>query len=166
MMVGEAPGFNEQREGRPFVGLAGQKLDELLADNKLSREDFYTTNCLKCRVTDDAGRDRAPTKEELELCSPVLLEEMRIVKPKKVLLLGRTAVNIFVLNGILPADYGKKPLSVVRNKPYSTDFEGNSVVVFPTYHPSPRNARHWEDLKGDIGRFKEFKVKSVQRKLF
>ena len=78
MIVGEAPGFNEDRQGEPFVGAAGKLLDTLLARIELSRADVYITNVLKCRPP----MNRDPMPNEVEACSPYLKEQMALVKPK------------------------------------------------------------------------------------
>ncbi len=89
MIVGEAPGFNEDRQGEPFVGAAGKLLDTLLARISLSRADVYITNVLKCRPP----MNRDPMPNEVESCSPYLKEQLALVKPKVVLILGRHALE-------------------------------------------------------------------------
>src|SRR5580765_7383060 len=89
LIVGEAPGFNEDRQGEPFVGAAGKLLDTLLARISLSRADVYITNVLKCRPP----MNRDPMPNEVEACSPYLKEQMALVKPKVVLILGRHALE-------------------------------------------------------------------------
>src|SRR5436305_13500856 len=87
MIVGEAPGFNEDRQGEPFVGAAGKLLDTLLARIGLSRADAYITNVLKCRPP----MNRDPMPNEPEACSPYLKQQPELAQPKVVLILGRHA---------------------------------------------------------------------------
>src|SRR5437879_4116119 len=88
MIVGEAPGFNEDRQGEPFVGPAGKLLDTLLARIGLSRADVYITNVLKCRPP----QNRDPMPNEAEACEPYLQRQLKLIKPKVVLVLGRHAL--------------------------------------------------------------------------
>jgi len=83
LIVGEAPGFNEDRQGEPFVGAAGKLLDTLLARIGLSRPDVYITNVLKCRPP----MNRDPMPNEAEACSPYLKRQLELVQPKVVLIL-------------------------------------------------------------------------------
>ncbi|TMB43324.1 MAG: RNase J family beta-CASP ribonuclease [Chloroflexi bacterium] len=87
--MGEAPGFNEDRQGEPFVGAAGKLLDTLLARISLSRADVFITNVLKCRPP----MNRDPMPNEAEACSPYLQQQLELVKPKAVLILGRHALE-------------------------------------------------------------------------
>ena len=89
LIVGEAPGFNEDRQGEPFVGAAGKLLDTLLARISLSRADVFITNVLKCRPP----MNRDPMPNEAEACSPYLKQQVALVKPKVVLILGRHALE-------------------------------------------------------------------------
>src|SRR5713226_6522589 len=89
MIVGEAPGFNEDRQGEPFVGAAGQLLDTMLARIGLRRADVYITNVLKCRPP----QNRDPMPNEAEACSPYLRRQMELIRPKVVLILGRHALE-------------------------------------------------------------------------
>ncbi|HAF18227.1 MAG TPA: uracil-DNA glycosylase, partial [Chloroflexi bacterium] len=89
MIVGEAPGFNEDRQGEPFVGAAGHLLDTLLARIGLGRSDVYITNVLKCRPP----QNRDPMPNEAESCSPYLVRQLAMIKPKVVLVLGRHALE-------------------------------------------------------------------------
>src|SRR5207247_10097803 len=89
MLGGEAPCFNEDRQGEPCVGAAGKLLDTLLGRISLSRADVYITNVLKCRPP----MNRDPMPNEVESCSPYLKEQLALVKPKVVLILGRHALE-------------------------------------------------------------------------
>jgi len=89
VFVGEAPGRNEEKEGRPFVGLAGKFLVRELERIGMKREQFYITNIVKCRPPDN----RKPKPEEVEECMGILDEELRLIKPRVIVLLGDTATK-------------------------------------------------------------------------
>lgn len=143
MVVGEAPGEQEDRRGEPFVGPAGQLLDAMLAALGLSREAdgapdqrVFIANTLKCRPP----RNRNPAPEELAACEPFLLRQLALVKPRIILAMGR-----FAIQQLLGSD---RPVGQLRGRVHR--YEGVPLVV--TYHPayllrSPaEKARAWEDL--------------------
>jgi DNA polymerase len=119
MFIGEAPGFHEDRQGRPFVGAAGQFLDELLAGIGLKREEVYICNVIKCRPPGN----RDPLKDEIEACAPYLDRQLEIIKPKLVVTLGRYSLAKF-----LP----KASISKVRGQPIKV---GN-IICYPVLHPA------------------------------
>lgn len=120
MIVGEAPGFNEDRTGQPFVGQAGKLLDTLLQNIGLLRDEVYVTNVVKCRPP----QNRDPLPDEAEACAPYLLRQLELVRPAVVLLLGRHA-----LERVLP---GRGPISQV----HGTMIEKGGVTYVPVYHPA------------------------------
>ena len=132
MIVGEAPGFNEDRQGEPFVGAAGKLLDTLLARIQLSRADVYITNVLKCRPP----MNRDPMPNEAEACSPYLKEQLALVKPKVVLILGRHA-----LERLLP---GQGSISRI----HGSLIKRGDLAYVPLYHPAA--ALHNGSLVGDL----------------
>ena len=134
MIVGEAPGFNEDRQGEPFVGAAGKLLDTLLARIGLSRADVYITNVLKCRPP----MNRDPMPNEAEACSPYLKQQLDLVKPKVVLILGRHA-----LERLMP---GQGSISRIHG---SLVLRGD-VAWVPLYHPAA--ALHNGSLVADLER--------------
>ncbi|HEX9363284.1 MAG TPA: uracil-DNA glycosylase [Candidatus Dormibacteraeota bacterium] len=134
MIVGEAPGFNEDRQGEPFVGAAGKLLDTLLARIQLSRADVYITNVLKCRPP----MNRDPMPNEAEACSPYLKEQLALVKPKVVLILGRHA-----LERLLP---GQGSISRI----HGSLIKRGDLAYVPLYHPAA--ALHNGSLVGDLER--------------
>ena len=134
MIVGEAPGFNEDRQGEPFVGPAGKLLDTLLARIGLSRADVYITNVLKCRPP----QNRDPMPDEAEACTPYLKRQLALIKPKVVLILGRHA-----LEQLLP---GQGSISRIHG---SLVLRGD-VAWVPLYHPAA--ALHNGSLVGDLER--------------
>ncbi len=119
MFIGEAPGFHEDRQGRPFVGAAGQFLDELLASIGLKREEVYICNVIKCRPPGN----RDPLKDEIEACAPYLDRQLEIIKPRLVVTLGRYSLAKF-----LP----KASITKVRGQPVKV----GSIICYPVLHPA------------------------------
>ena len=136
MIVGEAPGFNEDMQGKPFVGAAGKLLDTLLAGIGLRREDVYVTNVLKCRPP----QNRDPMPNEAESCSPYLERQLGLIQPKVVLILGRHA-----LERLLP---GHGPISRVHGRMV----EKGGVKYVALFHPAAalHNASLIDDLQRDF----------------
>ncbi|MEJ5166141.1 MAG: uracil-DNA glycosylase [Thermoanaerobaculia bacterium] len=137
MFIGEAPGEEEDKQGLPFVGRAGQLLTKLIKKMGLEREDVYITNIVKCRPENN----RDPLPEEIEKCVPYLLEQIELIKPKVIVTLGRFS------GGYLTK-------MVVGIKQYRGKwFEFNGIPVMPTFHPSyllrnPQERWHvWDDMK-------------------
>ena len=142
MVVGEAPGFNEDRQGEPFVGAAGKLLDTLLARIGLGRSDVYITNVLKCRPP----MNRDPMPNEVEACSPYLKRQLELVKPKIVLILGRHA-----LERLLP---GQGPVSRI----HGSLIRRGEVAYVPLYHPAAalHNGALVADLEHDFDQLKRY----------
>lgn len=139
MFIGEAPGGEEDVQGRPFVGRAGKLLRMILMDLGFKIEDVYITNVVKCRPPEN----RRPNPLEIEACKPYLEKQLRIIDPKIIVLLGNTARDFFF-----------KPNVLERGKIFR-DFTGR--IYFYTYHPSAclRNPNltsilksHMEIIKG------------------
>jgi DNA polymerase len=120
MVVGEAPGQNEDQQGEPFVGAAGKLLDQLLRGIGLSRGDVFITNILKCRPPNN----RDPQPDEVAACSPYLEAQLQLIKPEVVLILGRHA-----LVRLLP---GQDSISRVHGRVIVKD----EVTYIPIYHPA------------------------------
>jgi uracil-DNA glycosylase len=121
MIVGEGPGQNEDETGLPFVGKAGQLLERILASVEFDTErDIYICNIVKCRPPEN----RVPTAKEMEACIPYLLEQIRLVDPKIILLTGSTAVK-----GLLG---DKTPITKIRGT--WIEWQGRSCM--PIFHPS------------------------------
>ncbi len=119
MLIGEAPGFHEDREGRPFVGASGKFLDKLLASAGLKRPDVYIANVLKNRPPDN----RDPLPEEIEQAAPYLDEQIRIVDPEVIVTLGRFSMGKFIPNVKITQVHGV-PKRVGRR------------VIVPMFHPA------------------------------
>ena len=129
MLIGEAPGEDEDLQGEPFVGKAGQLLDKILAAIDFRREEVYIGNILKCRPPGN----RDPVLEEIALCMPYLLKQIEIIQPRIILALGRIAAQTLL----------KTTTSLGRLRGVVHDFGGISLLV--TYHPAAllRNP-HWK----------------------
>lgn len=123
MLIGEGPGQNEDETGVPFVGRAGQLLTQILISVNIQRDkDIYICNVVKCRPP----QNRAPLPEEMASCFPYLEEQIRLVKPRLILLAGATAMKA-VLNI-------KEGITKVRGQWFDTNFEGAKAM--PIFHPS------------------------------
>lgn len=142
MFIGEAPGQKEDEMGRPFVGPAGQFLDELLASIGLERKDVYISNVVKYRPPGN----RDPTPEEKEQCMPWLMLEIALIKPKVIVPLGRHALGHF-LSKISITDAHGKPQKLT-----------DDVTVFPIYHPAAalHNGNLRQSLYDDFKALREF----------
>jgi DNA polymerase len=124
LFVGEGPGFNEDRQGEPFVGQAGKLLNELLADIGLTRADVYIANVVKCRPPNN----RDPLPDEIAACSSKLMEQIRIIRPTVVCTLGRFAARLIACT--------EAPMGSIRGKAKDMEVAGVPVIVFPVYHPA------------------------------
>ncbi|MGQ9818368.1 MAG: uracil-DNA glycosylase [Candidatus Kapaibacteriales bacterium] len=137
MLIGEAPGADEDLQGLPFVGRAGQLLTKILASINLLREDVYICNILKCRPPNN----RKPTPSEIQTCIPYLYKQIDLLKPSIILTLGSTAIEgLFGITEKMVNLHGK-------------ELEFNGITVIPTYHPAAllRNPSLkrvvWEDIQ-------------------
>jgi DNA polymerase len=131
MFIGEAPGWHEDHQGRPFVGPAGQFLDELLASIGLKRNDVYITNIIKTRPPDN----RDPLPQEIMNCRPWLDRQLAIIKPKIIVTLGRYSMNMF---------FPGKSIGQI----HGTSVRKNGVIYFAMYHPAA--ALHQQSLRDTI----------------
>ncbi len=127
MFIGEAPGREEDKQGRPFVGTAGKFLDELLKEAGLQRENIYIGNVLKCRPSLD-GRDRRPSEEEIKACSPYLDRQIELVQPRVICTLGNVAMEYIIRK------YGLDERSISRI--HGTIFKTDNLQIIPLYHPA------------------------------
>ncbi len=132
MFVGEAPGANEDEQGEPFVGAAGQLLDRLIEEIGLTRSEVYITNVLKCRPPNN----RDPKPDEIESCKGYLATQMELVEPEVVMTLGNFATKL-----ILRTETG---ITKMRGQIYDW---WRGIQVVPTFHPSAalRGATHVTD---------------------
>lgn len=124
MFIGEGPGAKEDELGRPFVGAAGKFLDEMLGAINLKREDVYIANTVKCRPP----QNRDPLPEEKEICWSWLLKQIKIIKPKLIVTLGRHSMEIFLPN---------YKISEIHGSAMRRNFPGiGKKVFFALYHPA------------------------------
>ncbi|MBN1176320.1 MAG: uracil-DNA glycosylase [Dehalococcoidales bacterium] len=131
MFIGEAPGWHEDQQGRPFVGPAGQFLDKLLASINLNRQQVYIANVIKCRPTNN--RDPLPT--EMQNCRPWLNRQIEIIKPKMIVTLGRYSMAMY---------FPGKSISKI----HGTAQKHDDVIYYAMYHPAA--ALHQQSLKQAI----------------
>ena len=147
MFVGEAPGAEEDRQGIPFVGRAGQLLDKILAAMKLTRNDIYIANILKCRPPNN----RDPQPEEAATCEPYLHHQIKLIEPKIICCLGRIAAQRLLQTNM--------SLAQMRDRWF--DYRGTLLMV--TYHPAAllRNPNFkrptWEDMQKLMKKLEEMK---------
>lgn len=150
MLIGEAPGMEEERQGEPFVGKAGELLDRVLTAMGLKRRDVYISNIVKYRPKAGEGPqgsgNRKPTAREMEVCLPIVRREISIIRPKVIVALGGTAI------GGLIGDADAR-ITQLRGK----FLRCQGVPVMPTFHPSyllrqdaaierREKRKHWEDM--------------------
>jgi uracil-DNA glycosylase len=137
MFVGEAPGADEDIQGIPFVGRAGQLLTKMIQAIQLERDQVYIANVIKCRPPDN----RNPEPDEIEMCQPFLFRQIEAIRPKVIVALGSFAAKTLLKT--------QDSISRLRGRVY--DFQGAKLI--PTFHPSyllrsPQFKREaWEDLK-------------------
>ncbi|OHD64193.1 MAG: uracil-DNA glycosylase [Spirochaetes bacterium RBG_13_51_14] len=148
MFIGEGPGYQEDRTGRPFVGPAGELLTRIIERGMgISRRQVYIANLVKCRPTVDMKmvRDRPPDPEEVQTCTPYLLRQIGIIRPRAIVALGSPSMKYLL----------KTSSGITKLR--GTWGEFNGIPVMPTYHPSyvlrnggeksPLRRDVWEDIK-------------------
>jgi DNA polymerase len=146
VMIGEAPGRNEAKTGRPFCGTAGKVLDQLLQHVGLERDSIYITNIVKDRPPEN----RDPTAEEIAVYGPFLDEQIEIIQPKIVVTLGRYAM------GYVMKKFGKEselePIGKAHGKAYDAQASYGAIKIVTLYHPcvAVYNPRNLPNLKKDF----------------
>ena len=137
MFVGEAPGADEDVQGEPFVGKAGQLLTKIIEAINLKREDVYIANVIKCRPPGN----RNPEPDEVAECEPFLFRQIDAVKPKVIVALGKFAAQCLLRSDV--------PITRLRG----TEFAYRDAILIPTFHPAyllrnpPAKREVWEDMK-------------------
>jgi len=137
VFVGEGPGRDEDLQGQPFVGLAGQLLTKIIQAIQLSRQEVYIANIIKCRPPGN----RNPEPDEISTCEPFLIKQLEVIRPKLICALGTFAAQTLLQT--------EEKISLLRGRfhPY------RGILLMPTYHPAflLRNANYkrdvWEDMK-------------------
>ncbi|TKS61101.1 MAG: DNA polymerase [Nitrospira sp.] len=142
MFVGEAPGFNEDQKGEPFVGTAGKLLNDLLQSANLSRDQIYIANVIKCRPPNN----RDPEPDEVETCKPFLLQQIQMIRPKLVCTLGNWATQTLL----------ERKVGITKVKAQA--FYMKDFVIFPLLHPAAalHQGNLLDTLKEDFKKLKEF----------
>ena len=153
MIIGEGPGANEDKEGKPFVGRAGKLLDKMLASIKLNRQNVYISNVVNFRPP----LNRRPTDEEINRYLPFLNKHIEIINPKILLLLGSTALNALIGS--------KEVISKARGKWIQQKIGNSKPEVIASFHPAflmrqPDQKKFaWEDLKMIRKKISELNIK-------
>lgn len=119
LFVGEAPGAQEDKAGVPFVGASGKFLDEMLETIGLRRDDVFVTNIVKFRPPDN----RDPSKEEIDVCLPYLLSQIKVIQPSLIIFLGRHSMNVFLPELKISESHGRV-------------YKRSNMVFLPLYHPA------------------------------
>ena len=134
LFCGEAPGFNEDRKGRPFCGAAGKILDELLKSVTIKRDEVYISNIVKCRPVTPSLENRAPNLEEISVCSSYLMKQIEIIKPEIICALGNYS-TAFILekHGLKDKIEG---ISKIHGKVFEPKTLFGSIKIIPLYHPA------------------------------
>ncbi len=137
MFVGEGPGADEDIQGEPFVGRAGQLLTKIIEAIGMTRQDVYIANVIKCRPP----QNRNPEPDEVEKCEPFLFRQIETIKPKVIVALGKFAAQSLLKTS--------EPITRIRGREYTY----RDAILMPTYHPAyllrnPSSKREvWEDMK-------------------
>jgi len=150
MIIGEAPGPDEEKQGLPFVGRAGKLLNSTLEMLGWKRENFYVSNVVKYRPQDEFGKTLTPTPEEIEKFRPALEKEIAIVNPKLIVILGRIAMSGLGIEGTMGQNHGK-----VLEYPSTSSGQARKVLI--VYHPAAilRNMT-WEPIfREDLAKIRE-----------
>lgn len=142
MLVGEAPGANEDLQGLPFVGRAGKLLDTLLEEVGLARKDVFVANVLKCRPPGN----RDPLPHEIEECKPHLMRQIELIEPRVVCTLGNFATKLLTRSN--------RGITSVRGRPQVHELGGRRVRVYPLFHPAAalRTPKVLTELREDFSR--------------
>ena len=151
MFVGEAPGAREDELGLPFVGPAGQLLEQLLGEIGLERKDVFINNVLMCRPPGN----RDPMPEEVEECKPFLMKRIELIEPKVICTLGNYSTKL--LTG------SPRGITKVHGEPQPREIGGRSVILYPLFHPAAalRSTSVLDLLRADIHRLPELIAEHV-----
>jgi len=156
MFIGEAPGYWEDVKGKPFVGAAGRLLDELLSGIGLYRSEVFIGNLLKCRPP----KNRDPRLSEIKACTPYLDRQIKIIKPRVIVTLGRHS-TAYILSKIGLKASG---ITALHGRVYEAKLFGMPVVIIPMYHPAAAlyNVALKKEMEGD---FQTLKRELLRREL-
>lgn len=148
MIIGEAPGVDEEKQGRPFVGRAGKLLNATLEQLGWQRSDFYITNIVKYRPQDGLGGTLTPTPEEIEKFRPALEKEIQVISPKLIVVLGRIAMTGLGIDGSMSSNHG----NIIEKKIGGADYK-----ILVVYHPAAilRNINWEPQFREDLAKIRE-----------
>lgn len=152
IFIGEAPGENEARTGRPFCGQAGKILDQLLRSIDINREDVYITNIVK----DRPPKNRDPNRKEIKLYFPFLVKQIKIIKPKVIATLGRFSMHFIMRFFNLENKITK--ITLIHGKVFKTNSLWGEIKIIPFFHPAVGlyNANKIDSLKKDFQVLKKY----------
>lgn len=144
MFVGEAPGYWEDMRGRPFVGAAGKFLTVLIAELGSSRSDVFITNIVKCRPP----KNREPSPDEIETCTPYLNRQLKLIQPKFIVTLGKHSTAYIFSKAKLPFT----GITQAHGRFYEASILSIRVTIFPTFHPAAAlySAKYKEQITKDF----------------
>ena len=150
MFIGEAPGFHEDQQGRPFVGAAGSYLEQLLASINLTRHDVFIANVIKCRP----ANNRDPQPDEVEACRPYLDRQIEIIGPRLIATLGRFSMQLAFSGATISRIHG-------------TPKRVGDMVYYPMFHPAAglHQARFRSMIEQDFLKIPEILRDAIERKL-
>jgi uracil-DNA glycosylase family 4 len=153
MFVGEAPGRNEAKTGRPFCGAAGAVLDELLESIEVPRSQTYITNIVK----DRPPQNRDPSRKEIECYAPFLIRQIEIIKPEAIVSLGRFSMRFIMEHFGLGEEI--KPISRIHGKTFEAESSYGKVKIIPLFHPAVAvyNPNKFPLLKEDFAILKNYR---------
>ncbi len=153
IFIGEAPGLQEAKTGRPFCGASGKILDQLLESAGIERKDVYITNILKDRPPDN----RDPEEQEIKACFPYLEKQIEAIKPKVICLLGRHSMQTLMEKYGLEAEI--QGISKIHGKVFEAKASFGKIKIIPLFHPAVAvyNPNMKDELKKDFQILKEFK---------
>jgi uracil-DNA glycosylase family 4 len=152
IFIGEAPGFNEDQQGKPFVGKAGKVLDELLEWMGLMRREIYITNVLKCRPPGNSN----PTVEQIKACSGYLDRQLSLIQPRLIIPMGKFAAQHILEKFNLEPE----KISVIHGRVYTVNTLEGTKTIIPVYHPAVATynpdmmdvlLEDFKTIKNDIG---------------
>lgn len=145
LFIGEAPGFNENEQKRPFVGVSGKLLRRVMSENGFAEEDVFITNIVKFRPPEN----RDPTPQEIEYFKPFLDKQIEIIGPEVIVTLGRFSMYKFLGEGV--------GISRIHGQARIITWEGKSVTIFPMFHPAAalRDPSTMRAFKEDFSKLNE-----------
>ena len=148
VLIGEAPGHNEDLQGLPFVGIAGKTLDKMIEKIGLTLNDIYITNILKYRPPEN----RNPLPQEIMAHTPYLKEQIAVISPKVICSLGNYATKFLLADGDVEKMDKQEGITKLHGKPINLNFQGKEIKLIPLFHPAAiiYNRKLQEEWEKDI----------------